>query len=146
MEGINVQTSNNTITFTIDENVYCRRAIFKAAYVFIDRFYIYIFNSDQGLAVNFRPKVATDFIELNNAVGDFFNELLHQMLRIQINEDTRNIRELILGRALYSSCIRHDGVTTSSEEYFKASSSEKKDGYEKDVYEIGKIWFDKGKV
>jgi len=37
--------------------------------------------------------------------GEFYNELLNQILRVHIYQNTKNIRELILGRALHQTCI-----------------------------------------
>ena len=62
-------------------------------------------------------------IESKNDIKDenidkrFKNELLAQMLRYQISESRKNERELIIGRALYSTCIdTAEDINDSSDE------------------------------
>lgn len=42
---------------------------------------------------------------LEKYIGEIYNELLREATRYDISKETKNIRELIIGRALYSTCI-----------------------------------------
>ena len=42
---------------------------------------------------------------LERYIGEIYNELLREATRYDISRETKNIRELIIGRALYSTCI-----------------------------------------
>ena len=42
---------------------------------------------------------------LDNIIGEFYNELLRESLRYNIAIETKNLRELIISRALYTTCI-----------------------------------------
>lgn len=80
----------------------------------------------------------------NNIVGKFYNELLEESLRYNIARETKNLRELIVGRALYSTCIEVDNVENEKEtikvENESFSNTEEKDY---DIEEIAVNWFEK---
>jgi His-Xaa-Ser system protein HxsD len=129
-----------------DDKIYPHGAIFKAAYTFIDRFYIYFFYSDHSLRAAFKPKSKS--YDSTDIEGEFHNELLQQMLRIDIFNSTKNIRELILGRALYHACIvdhEASNATDSNDlEYFTTdSSSPNTSNFKEDSEDISSNWFDK---
>jgi len=80
----------------------------------------------------------------HNIVGKFYNELLEESLRYNIARETKNLRELIVGRALYSTCIEVDNVENEKEtikvENESFSNTEEKDY---DIEEIAVNWFEK---
>ena len=80
----------------------------------------------------------------NNIVGKFYNELLEESLRYNIARETKDLRELIVGRALYSTCIEVDNVENEKEtikvENESFSNTEEKDY---DIEEIAVNWFEK---
>lgn len=80
----------------------------------------------------------------NNIVGKFYNELLEESLRHNIARETKDLRELIVGRALYSTCIEVDNVENEKEtikvENESFSNTEEKDY---DIEEIAVNWFEK---
>ena len=83
-------------------SVYSREIILKAAYAFIDKYYIHIDKQGNDYLV---------FINAKDGDGDaniaelFENELISASIRIQVFQQTHVIRELLLGRAMASTMI-----------------------------------------
>ena len=99
--------------FSVDDRLFNKTAIFKTAYLFIDRFYIRIeYAGEHTIRVVAEPK---DGIKSDNLEKEFCNELLAQMLRYQLHLENHAAKELIIGRALYSSCIETEDYDESIE-------------------------------
>lgn len=78
----------------------------------------------------------------SNIVGEFYNELLEESLRYKIAKETKDLRELIVGRALYSTCIEVDN--TENEKEIIEEENENISNYEEKDYDIDEIavnWF-----
>jgi His-Xaa-Ser system protein HxsD len=98
------------VTFLINERMYPLESILKTAYIFIDNYYIFMDKKDTDLlSIEISPK-KEDEVNLGNVVGEFYNELLNQLLRICVSNKTRTLRELITTRALYSSYIHENEI------------------------------------
>ena len=88
----------------LSKNIYVKESILKAAFVFSDKFYLYIDDDTDYFLI----KVESKNKEENENVmldKDFVNEVIAQTVRYNIMQQTKNIRELILGRALASTMI-----------------------------------------
>ena len=73
-------------------------------------------------------------------IGELYNEFLRESLRYEISLETKNLRELIVGRALYTTCIQlEDGETEEKEPNYKIEDNNE----EYDIDEIARNWFDK---
>jgi His-Xaa-Ser system protein HxsD len=97
--------NTGSCTCSIDTKVYALEAVTKAAYLFLDRAYVYLYHDEQGrLVVRFKPKPECLGI-LSDIVNEFLNELLNQNVRLQVARETANLRELIMARALYSTVL-----------------------------------------
>ena len=98
--------------------------VYRAAYLLTDEYYIGIDqNSDEYLIFFSSKERAADgrikAVDFEDA-GRFQNELLDQSMKLAIGNDTRQIRELIVTRALYSAFIpqeESEEETDSDEEY-----------------------------
>ena len=66
-------------------------------------------------------------------IGRFQNELLAQSIKCIANQETKQIRELIVTRALYSAFI-------PEEEMDETVNTETEEDY--DLDEIAKVWYD----
>ena len=72
---------------------------------------------------------------LEKIIGELYNEFLRESLRYNIAIETKNLRELIVGRALYTTCIdlennpKGENNATQNEEY--------------GLDEVAVNWFDK---
>lgn len=114
--------------FKFSKEIYNKQALLKASYSFTDKAYIHIDVDEQNYIVDILPK--TNEMQINT--DDFKNEILAQTVRLHVANKTKNIRELILARALSSTLIE-DKVeideTTIEEEF--------------DINEILEDWFEK---
>ena len=92
--------------FKCDDRLFCREAILKASYQFLDDNYIHLsYISEHEIAIELTAKPG---IELDTIDSKFANELIAQMVRYHLSVSNRGIKNLILGRALYSTCIDTD--------------------------------------
>ncbi len=91
------------VSFVLDEALYPRDAVYGAAYVFIDRCYVWLTRpGDDRIGVRLRTKATADEETLEGLAGEFANELLNQVLRQRIGDSTRTIREYYMARAFYT--------------------------------------------
>ena len=118
------------IEFRVNKKVYPLKAIYRAAYLFTDKYYIGLDQTEETYIIKFSGKEKTSDYD---DVGAFQNELLNQNLKLALSNDTREIRELIVTRALYSSFLPEE-----NEEVSISETSEQ----EYDLDEIAKAWYE----
>lgn len=138
---ITYKINDNKLIFFINEKIYSLTAVMKTAYMFIDKVYIYFdYESENIIKAQFTFKEVCDKPNMENVVNEFYNELLNQCLRIRIFKDTKNIRELILGRALYNTCIENEEENQLNDEfsYYKLNKDYKFE--REDELHIGSEW------
>lgn len=87
-----------------NKELYPKIAILKAAYGFIDDFYIHIDMDTENYVIAIKPKNQYDG---ENIKDKFDNEILAQSARYHIAKQTKNIRELIMSRAFASTLINY---------------------------------------
>jgi len=98
-----VNSKKNEVKWSIGTGTYPMDAVYGTSYVFLDRCYVYLDKSaDKRIVIVLRGKEAMDAETLERLAGDFSNELLHQVLRTRIAKRTGKVREMIIGRALFS--------------------------------------------
>lgn len=91
-----------SIQYKFRKDLYSKEALIKAAYNFIDDFYIHL-DSDNNYYI-----VAIDAREKNSdyqTIKEFQNEMLIQETRKIVNDKTINIREIMYSRAMASTVI-----------------------------------------
>lgn len=97
------QSDARSVRFELDEEVYPRSTIFGAAYIFIDRCYVFLTRpADKRVSVQLKTKApdpADDALE--KLAGEFANELLNQLLRFNLTESTAEIRKYYMARAFF---------------------------------------------
>jgi His-Xaa-Ser system protein HxsD len=94
---------HNRVCFDIDEEIYPRDAVYGAAYLFVDRCYVFLGRpSDKTISVQLRSKKPADEDALTALAGEFANELLNQVIRVRVGEATSRIREYTLAKAFFS--------------------------------------------
>ncbi len=105
--------SRGCLSFTINTKIYSLKAIYQAAYLFLDRVYVYL-DGDPSKKIKVAMKLkGPSFVpqsgptegrdqELYKIAGEFHNELLNQMLREKISDSNAKIREYIVSAALYN--------------------------------------------
>lgn len=107
--ALTTEVLERRVRFEVDESLYTLDAIYGAAYLFLDRCYVFLDRpGDRRVQVVLRTRGAAETAELEALAGQFANELLNQALRKQISESNGRLREYIMARALFSA----DGPST----------------------------------
>lgn len=83
------------------KEIYAKEAIIKAAYFYTDKYYMELDADD----IYFYVELSAKEQEETNLEKDFMNEVLIQTTRLNISSQTKNVREMIIGRALASTII-----------------------------------------
>lgn len=140
-----MENSINQYSFSFHRDVYSIQAVMKTAYLFTEAFYIYIdIDDNHKTVVLLKPKLSLNSSELEFQAGEFLNELLHQSIRLEVSSQTKGIRELIMGRALFSTVMEMDMNLGELQEsnHIKEPIM---DNYQSDEWNIGRNFFDKDK-
>lgn len=98
---VSVDASARSVSITIDAELYPLQSVYGAAYIFIDRCYVFI---DRPAASRYRITLAAkgeaDPEALRAVVGEFANELLACAWRHQITQDNRVAIETVTVQAI----------------------------------------------
>lgn len=106
MVAIEHKIDEGCIVFSINTLIYPLMVVMKTAYNYTDDYYIFLdYLNDKRIEAQLKPKEGTGHERLELVVGDFYNQLLNQNIRLDIQKKTSDLRQLILGRALYTECI-----------------------------------------
>ena len=102
-----------TCTFYVDDRIFTVPAVLKTAYLYLDRYYLHLDSpGEHRIEIEITDK---DHEELPSSLpSQFCNDLIAQMTRQYIAEEEKNTRELILGRALYSTCLETEEAVETS--------------------------------
>lgn len=87
--------------YIFSKDIYEKESILKAAYSFTDKAYIHLDANENSYIVFIEVKDGYEKIEEK----EFQNELLAQMVRKKVFEQTKHVRELMLARAFSSTII-----------------------------------------
>jgi len=117
----------------LSKDIYPLVSVKKALASFIEETYIKLNSNHNEIVVQIA--LQENKKDLEKIIGELYNELLRETLRYNIASETKNLRELIVGRALYTTCIDLDG---NQEE--KSSDAENE---EYSLEEVAVNWFDK---
>ncbi|MDP2311163.1 MAG: His-Xaa-Ser system protein HxsD [Pseudomonadota bacterium] len=101
--GLTTEVGARRVSFVVDESIYALDTIQGAAYLFLDRCYVFLDRpADQRVAVVLKSKDEADHEALEALAGEFANELLNQALRKAVGASNAKIREFILAKAFFS--------------------------------------------
>lgn len=89
----------------LDQSVYSLEAVQKAAYRFIDRLTVLICQSEGVITCDIDVIVGRNNL-IEPVLADFKRELLDQQLRVQIKNETTDVRNLILSYAFSKSGLQ----------------------------------------
>ena len=102
-DSVTTELGERRVRFSVDESIYDLDVVMGAAYLFIDRCFVYLDReADRRVQVVLRTRAAASEEELHALAGHFSNELHNQALRKQIGESNARLREFIMARALFS--------------------------------------------
>ena len=90
---------NSTMKFS--KELYSKTALIKAAYNFTDRAYVHLDSDENYYFVEIKPKQNGSIPSEN----EFINEMLTQAVRYEVYRQTKNVRELLIARAIASSVV-----------------------------------------
>ncbi len=89
-----------------NKELYSKVALIKAAYNFTDSAYVHLDADEKYYYVTIEQKSDMKIV----TEQDFTNEMLAQSVRHEVYQQTKNIRELLLARAMATSVIVEDGI------------------------------------
>lgn len=103
-----------------NKELYSKTALIKAAYNFTDQVYVHLDADEHYYYVFMQPK------ENDTTISDeeFENEILAQSVRHEIYLQTKNIRELMLARAVATSVVAPEEEDLESDEKMLQEFSE----------------------
>lgn len=102
MNNVTTDLTAGAARFTVDATLYPLDALYGAAYVFIDRCYVFLEKDAQGrVVVSLSPKTGpADQPTLERWAGEFQNELLSCAWRHQIAASNRQLLEQVTSLAM----------------------------------------------
>ena len=110
-------TENGVAFLPLDELIYSRDAVLRTCYWFTDRCYVFISRPQQGvLLISMRVKDPLPTLDnprptpIESITGEFQNALLDQQLRIDIEQQTRVVRELLVTKAFSEAGVLDDPI------------------------------------
>jgi His-Xaa-Ser system protein HxsD len=108
VESVETVLTDGELVFIVDESIYSREAVLRTCYWFTDRCFLFVSRSVPGrLTISVRAKPGGEAVE--TAAGEFGNALLDQQLRLDIERETRGVRELIVAKAFAEGNLLEDG-------------------------------------
>lgn len=91
------------LKMTFDAEMYPKEALLKASYFFIDRYYLHLRKVSEQYCVDISTKNEESLPD--DIQKQFENELLSQTVRYQVYQETHDIREILVARAMASTVI-----------------------------------------
>jgi len=102
-----INSKNNQIVFWLNSQTYPLEVIYSTAYVFLDRAYVYLDGDPKKeIVVSLKGKEKLNKKQLAGLKGEFCNELLNYLLRVEITKRNQKVRDFIVGTALVSALPR----------------------------------------
>jgi His-Xaa-Ser system protein HxsD len=99
--------ADRQVSFNISEDLFAIDAVYGAAYLFVDRCWIFMSRPSDGvIGVHLKTKEDTDEAGLESLAGEYANELLNQALRVQIADSTSTLREYTMARAFFTTPVQ----------------------------------------
>lgn len=99
------------LTVSVDVSLYSLTSIMKSTYWFTDKCFIYLKWADsehQKLHIIFRGKENLNTSDLATLAGEFFNYVLDQTIREQVNEETKTVKTIIVKRAFSEALTKQE--------------------------------------
>lgn len=113
----------NRITINVAKSIYPSECVIKAAYVFLEKAYILVDENEKYWIISLESKC--EDADMNCLKGEFQNELLSQVIRINVYKQTKNIREMLMARAISTTLIdRNESYIEKNEETSQIDENE----------------------
>lgn len=88
--------------FNIPKELYSKEVLFKTCYKFTEENYVHLSSDDSNFIISIESKDGSIY---DNTEKKFKNELIEQVNRTLVFNETKNIREMLYARAMSSSMI-----------------------------------------
>lgn len=93
------------------KELYSKIALIKAAYNFTDKAYVHLDADEIYYYVSVERKMQESEIDEKS----FINEMLAQSVRHEVYKETKNIRELLMARAMATSLVADENMIEENE-------------------------------
>ena len=93
----------NKITFNLSKDLYSKIILFRTCYTLIDNYYVYIDDDSNQWTVSLMTKDFSPISDIKKVEGEFRNTLINESFRDLLIDKTKNVKEMIVARALYGS-------------------------------------------
>ncbi len=104
---LNYEVDERQVSFDISDDLFPVDAVYGAAYLFVDRCWIFLSRPCKGtVGVHLKTKEDADEAALEALAGEFSNELLNQTMRVRIGESTATLREYTMARAFFTTPVQ----------------------------------------
>jgi His-Xaa-Ser system protein HxsD len=93
------------LEFSFKTAVYPKEALVSAAYMFLDKYYIFLDGGQGGkikVMIKGKNNERWDEKKIAKIKGEFLNTLLYNTARLEVAKRNKRLREFIVGRALFS--------------------------------------------
>src|SRR6266487_392415 len=97
--GVATRVEDGALRISLSLDVYGLQAILRSCYWLTDRCFVYLAPAREGLIEITLLAKNADSTQTDHLTWDFLNDLVDQRLRIDINTETRAIREMIVAQA-----------------------------------------------
>ena len=114
------ELTDDGFTIRLDRNLFAREAVMKALYRFHEKYIISYETDGAFIHVFFETRAKIDSAELE--ISAVMKELNFQMIRLDTARRSRGIRELLVARALYATCIEPEHEISESDKLEENSS------------------------
>jgi len=98
-QGVSQRFEDGALRISLPLEVYGLPALFRACYRLTDRCYVYLSPPKAGLIEVTLISKSGRASETDPSAGEFLNDLVDQRLRVDISEETRAIRDMIVSQA-----------------------------------------------
>lgn len=97
--GVSQRLEDGALRVSLPIEVYGLPALFRACYKLTDQCFVYLSPQQNGsIEITFIAKTG-QVTDTDQLAGNFLNDLIDQRLRVDIGEETRAIREMIVAQA-----------------------------------------------
>ena len=90
---------SDTLRAVVDTSIYSISAVFATCYKYTDHCYIFLSRSSDPSSIEILFSRKNEGSDLSRVAAEFYNELIDQQIRIQVNAETAQIRTLIVAQA-----------------------------------------------
>ena len=104
--ALEIDEDGSSATLTLDESLYCAEAVRRATYWFTDRCFVSLSKSHGVIAVRLRSKGKT--VDLRQVASQLQDSILDAQLRLEIGQETAQIRNLIVAKAFAEGDLLED--------------------------------------